>query len=359
MSAQDRLLRAATKNAELLHGLSQTEYATSALRQSQAYLDDLDHEIKQCDRQIISLNARTRAEHGDHKRYAESTMRRMLYRASGKKERWQEKASKEEREYVEALNEENQAKSRRDEWSKNRDIARQSHTELEQVASTYTSLQGELDALYHSIFAGPSPDYPGEDQKEWAFREARDIFNAAKQRHEAEMQALHCLREADKFMRVGLESLADARGHSQMDMFGGGALTDMMERDALSKAQSATDKVHMLVSQAQRLSPDTQGLGHMDIAQGHMTDIFFDNIFSDMAMHDDIKRSQAQCETQARRLQELVVAAKSKSENLGVQASQAFDRLEAARRELQQIRQETFERFAQPPAYENSAPTSY
>lgn len=352
MSAHELLVQAASKNAELLHGLNQTQYATSALRQSKAYLSDLDREIQQCDQQIKPLEAKTRSERADHKKYEESTMRRFLYRAGGKKERWTEKASKEEREYVEALNAETQAKSRLEEWNKNREIARQSHAELQTVANTHNKLQAELDALYNSIFAGPSPEFPGEDQKEWTFREARDIFDGAKQRHEAEIQAARCLQEAEVFMRVALESMADARMNSRMDMWGGGGLTDMMERDALHRAQDATDKVHMLVSQAQRISPGTQGLGPIHIAHGHLTEIFFDNIFSDMNMHDNIKRSQAQCENEAMRLRQLIAATKDKSDYLGMEAGQAFNRLEIARRELQQIRQATFERLAQPPAYE-------
>ena len=356
MSTQDILFQAAGKNAELLNGLSQTEYAKSALSQSQAYLKDLDHEVRQCNKQVSILSAKTRSEHADHKKYEESVMRRFLYRAGGKKERWAEKASKEEREYVEALNAEIQAKSRRDEWVKNRDMERQKCAELQQIAYTHDQLQVELDALYNSIFGGPTPDVPGEDQKEWALREARDNFNTVKQHHEAEMQAFKCLQEANSFMHKAMESLADARMHSRMDMFGGGRLTDMMERDALHRAENATDKVRMLVSQAQRISPETQGLGQIEIAHGHMTDVYFDNIFSDMAMHDDIKRSQAQCDNEARRLQALTSAAKMKSESLGMEAGQALQRLEYARRELQQVRQEAFERLAQPPAYDQSNP---
>lgn len=207
--------------------------------------------------------------------------------------------------------------------------------------------------MYNSIFAGPSPDFPGEDQKEWAFREARDAFNTVKQRHEAEVQAVKCLQEADTFMHVAVESMADARDSSRMDMFGGGRLSDMLERDALNKAQNATDKVRMLVAQAQRISPETQGLGQINIAQGHvMGDIFFDNIFSDMAMHDRIKDSQAQCQAEAQRLKQLIVATKAKSDHLGAEASQAMDRLEYTRRDLQQFRQDTFQRLAQPPAYD-------
>ena len=203
--------------------------------------------------------------------------------------------------------------------------------------------------MYSHLFSGPTPDVPGEDQKEWAFREARDVFTGAKQRHDAEQQALKCLIEADKFMRGALHSLAEARDHSTMDLWGGGTITDMMERNALSQAKNATDKVGMLVSQAQRLSPDIQGLGQMHIAQGHLSDVYFDNIFSDMAMHDEIKKSQAQCEREARNLRQLVEGTRQKEAYFRGEAGQAQERLEWARRELQRVRQEAFQRFVAPP----------
>lgn len=355
MSVQEQLVQASTRNAEILRELGETEYAASALRQSQAYLSDLDREIEQCNRSIKQLELKTRSEHKDHKKYEESTVRRFFYGAGGKKDKFQEKASKEEREYVEALNAEYEAKSRRDEWTRNREVARKTHAELEQINQRHHSLQAELDAMYNSIFSGPTPDVPGEDQKEWAFREARDGFAAARQRHDAESQAFKCLIDADKFMLQALHSLADARSHSQMDMFGGGTLTDMMERDALSKAKNATDKVGMLVSQAQRLSPGIGRLGQMSIAQGHLSDVFFDNIFSDMAMHDEIKRSQAQCEHEARNLKDLLERARVQEGVLRAQTGEAAEKLEWARRDLQQIRQEAFQRLAAPPSYDESA----
>ena len=350
MSAQQALVEAASKNAELLQRINETEYASSALKQSQTYLNDLDREIKNWNSEIQRLEVKTASEFKDHKKYAESTARRFMHRATGKKEQFAEKASKEEREYVEALAAENQAKSRREKWIKNRDEARKQHAMLEDTDRTHKRLQAELDSLYNSIFAGPSPEFPGEDQKESAMRQAKDAFNTAKQRHEAEVQAANCLRDAEGFMTQALQSLDDARSHSRMDMFGGGTLSDMMERNALSKAQNATDKVKMLVQQAQRLSPDVQGLGDINIDQGHaMSDILFDNIFSDMAQHDRIKDSQAQAQREAQTLRNVSVRTQERSKQLQQEAATALTHLETSRRELQQIRQDAFEKVAGPP----------
>ena len=85
-------------------------------------------------------------------------------------------------------------------------------------------------------------------------------------------------------------------------------MADMMERNALVNAQANASHVEMLVSQAIRASPRVQPVGRVDIARGYrrfliqlstffiltpafsfpssiMSDVFFDNIFTDLAFH--------------------------------------------------------------------------
>ncbi|CAO1600171.1 hypothetical protein XANCAGTX0491_003874 [Xanthoria calcicola] len=350
MSAQQSLLEAASKNAELLRGLNETESASSSLEQLQAYLDDLDREINVCNTEIQHLEKKTAAELKDHKKYAESITSRFIHRAVGKSEQFAEKASKEEREYVEAVAAENQAKSRLEEWTKKRDEARKQHATLENTNKTHQRLQSELDALYNSIFAGPTPDFPGEDQKESAVREAKEAFDFVKQQHEAEFQAAKCLVDAECFIIKALRWLEKAHDFSRTDMRGCGTFSDMLERNTLSEAQHAMDKVKMLVRQAQRLSPDIPGLGNFDISQGYeMNAIILDDIFGDMARHGRINNCQAQAQKEAQALSVASTKARDRSQQLEQEAADASTRLETARRELQRIRREAFESFEGPP----------
>ncbi|KAI4105742.1 MAG: hypothetical protein LQ339_003304 [Xanthoria mediterranea] len=349
MSAQQSLLEAASKNAELLRGLNETESASSSLEQSQAYLDDLDREINVCNTEIQHLEKKTAAELKDHKKYAESSTRRFIVRKS---QHFAEKASKEEREYVEAVAAENQAKSRLEEWMKKREEAKKQHATLENTNKTHQRLQSELDALYNSIFAGPTPDFPGEDQKESAMREAKEAYNIAKQQHEAEIQAAKCLEDAETFMLEVLEWLENARENSDIDKSGSGTmLANLLERTALMKARNAIGKAKMLVEQAQRLSPNIPGLGNIDIPHGHVISAIFldEDIFSDKAQHARIKSSQAQAQKEAQALKEASTKARERSQQLEQKAAVALTRLETARRELQRIRREAFESFEGPP----------
>ncbi|KAI4238292.1 MAG: hypothetical protein LQ349_001214 [Xanthoria aureola] len=351
MFAQQSLLEAANKNAELLRGLNETESASSSLEQSQAYLDDLDREIDICNTEIQHLEKKTAAELKDHKKYAESITLRFISRAVGKSEQFAERASKEEREYLEAVAAENQAKSRLEEWTKKRDEARKQHATLETTNKTHKRLQSELDALYNSIFAGPTPDFPGEDQKESAMREAKEAYNIAKQQHGAEIQAVKCLEDAETLMLEALEWLKNAGDQSPIDKLSSGMmLADVLERTALMKAQNAIDKAKMLVEQAQRLSPNIPGLGNINISHWHViSDIIMGDIFSDKAQDARIKASRALVDKESRSLGWASMKARERSEQLEQKAAVALTRLETARRELQRIRREAFESFEGPP----------
>ena len=92
-------------------------------------------------------------------------------------------------------------------------------------------------------------------------------------------------------------------------------MADMMERNALVNAQGNASQVEMLVTQAIRASPRVQPIGRIDIARGSvvfsscffiyftnfnlfsfpysslLSDVFFDNIFTDMAFHSNYRSS--------------------------------------------------------------------
>lgn len=48
-------------------------------------------------------------------------------------------------------------------------------------------------------------------------------------------------------------------------------MSDMMERNALSMAQSLATQTEMLCRQAQNVSPFVQPIGHLTVAQGYVT----------------------------------------------------------------------------------------
>lgn len=130
-----------------------------------------------------------------------------------------------------------------------------------------------------------------------------------------------------------------------------------MERSALGRAEMATAETYRLMSQASNLSSNVQPLPRVNIASGSLvTDVFFDNIFTDYAFHAKIKESEALLQRAADALQRNIQSASQRRSALSSQMTQTQSRLLEERRKLQKIREEIFAKNAQPPpAYADAA----
>ncbi|KAH8716811.1 hypothetical protein GQ44DRAFT_775939 [Phaeosphaeriaceae sp. PMI808] len=94
---------------------------------------------------------------------------------------------------------------------------------------------------------------------------------------------------------------------SQYDMFGGGALASMQKRNYLEAAESAIAQVRMLQEAVARVAPNVPLLGDMRIAVGSIwSDVVFDNVFSDVGMHEEILGSMRQVDDAGRRCGDIV-----------------------------------------------------
>ena len=82
------------------------------------------------------------------------------------------------------------------------------------------------------------------------------------------------------------------------------------------------------------------------------SDVFFDDILSDVAIGNNILRTRSQCKQEVEKIQKLITAAKRRWDQCEREAGEAAERLASCRRELQEIRQEAFAEAARPPSYE-------
>jgi ribosomal protein L17 len=88
-----------------------------------------------------------------------------------------------------------------------------------------------------------------------------------------------------------------------------------------------------------------------------MSDIMFDNIFTDLAQHDRIKSSNAQIEAAYKSLMEELKLQGERADAARRAAASAAEALEQARKNLQDTRAQAFESYAAggisaPPAYQ-------
>ncbi|KAK4213397.1 hypothetical protein QBC37DRAFT_172511 [Rhypophila decipiens] len=358
-SIQDRLREASAKNNSLLQTLSQTDHAIPSLSAQNRLIADLQSEIAASEARLKKLDAARKKELKDHEKYRDSVMRRFAYKATLKSAKFEAKAQKEETEYFAALQDEHR------EGEINRNLkerlveAQKVAGDLNEVVRRHNSAQKELDNLYDRLFKGETPGFPEEDEKEQIVERLLREYQDAKERAESEQHAIRLLGEAQYRMRGALRAVEEALQHSRVDMFGGGTFNDMMERNALHKAETEVMGARMLVLQAQRFAPPgtVWDLPEVNINHGNvMMDVFFDNIFTDMQFHEEIKASRARVERAARVLDEMIAKANQRVKGVGDELSRLEKKLTESREELQKVRANVFKRVAEGQAAGTDSP---
>lgn len=344
-SIQQKIQDATARNTELLEGLHETDPAPARLQQQIQYLDDLAVQLQKTEKNVRYLKTATATELKDHKKYSESTFRRFAHKASGRKDRFEEKAAKEEREYFDAIQ---QQKSGEDELAYVRQLKAEGETtkgQYEAQVERREQLQRELDALYNSIFAGHTPDFPEEDEKESFCNAANQHVQDLNSTLEKERHALFLLRQISTKLSEARQHLESAHSMSRMDLFGGGTLASMQKRNYLERAESAISQIRMLQQQLSQTAPHMSDLGSMNIASGSIWgDVVFDNIFSDMDMHDKICTSEAEIDRAGKKCGNLVKQQEEREKELAAELKEGGMRLKEARATLQRVREQAFRR---------------
>jgi hypothetical protein len=344
------LTNAVTRNRELLSTLAQTDYADKTLQQNAAYITDLDSQIKATDKELKKLHTQTEEERKDHVKYRDSTFKRYAHKLGGSKgqAKFASKSEKEEREFLAAWQQEREAEERRAELQRALTTANSDRQRFEADKARNASAQHDLDQLYASIFSGPTPEVPGEDQLEIAVQNAKQHLEQTQSAYNAENAALEALRRVENRMQTAAAAMQEAIDSSRLDIIGmGGSFADMMERDALSKAAVALSESLRHMDEARRWQPAIVHLRTVHIDMGHMvSDVMFDNIFSDMNQHERIKGSNNQLMEAMAQLKEQLAAQVQRAKGAMEALKMARASMEEARVELQSIRAEAFERLA-------------
>jgi hypothetical protein len=337
-----KIQEAASQNASLLQGLHETDSAPSQLRQQDAYINDLNHQIAKINARVADLKKKTAIELKDHEKYRDSNVRRFAHKATGRKGKFAEKAAKEEKEYFDAIQAQ---KSAEDELTYVQHLKSEAEGTRQGYASSaarHQDLQTQLDALYNSIFAGHTPDFPLEDRAEEASQSASQHLYNLNQQLEREKHTLFLLGQTVQKLSDARIALDGAYNMSQYDMFGGGTMASMQKRNFLERAESCIQQVRMLQDQLPR---DIPRLGELRIASGSIwSDVVFDNIFTDMDMHEKVKQSIAQVDRAGGQCGDIIRGREEGLKRVQGEVKQAEEGLRQARVMLQRAREEAFSR---------------
>jgi hypothetical protein len=350
-----KIQEAAVKNAELQRTLTETDHAEPDLKAQSRYIEDLQKEIWLADKDLEKLEKQRLKELDDHEKYRDSTVKRFLFKATGQGTKFAERASKEEREYFDILEKEHEAKKVNEGNKSQLAEAMRVKDELESLVILRQDAQRQLDSLYHDIFSGTTPSFPKEDELEKLSNDALQAYHDTRTRHEDSNIKVKLLVDAVKKLDEASKQMAEARSASTADMFGfGGSIADAMERSALGKAAVAVEQARSL---ADRASAGT--LPNVRIHQGSiMGDVIFDNIFSDMAMHEEIKRAEQEVEKMKIAVRFKLGTMNEEKNDLETELRQREFTLDETRKDLQAERQKVFEQVAATPSYSASDQTS-
>jgi hypothetical protein len=347
MSLEDRIRDTSERNVELLNILHQTDSAIPDLEAQKRHVADLERQVARQAERLKQIGYRRKQELREHEHYRDSVLRRFAFKMSGKADKFEARAAKEEREYFDVLQEEHQAQVMKKNLDEMLADATTVRCELEVRAATHLEAQKDLDSLYESIFTGPSPGFPEEDQQERETSSALRAYQEARSRAEAEGLVVNILTQAQTRLNGALMSMEDALHASRRDMYGGGTFSDMMERSALNKAETLVRQATALVTQAQRASPMVRPLPPVRIAQGNLLgDVLFDNFFSDMAFHEKIQQSNLEVRNCAQSLTTDLISATQRHTELLREADQKNEVVRQARVLLQKAREKVFQRVS-------------
>jgi len=295
------------------------------------------------------LHEITEDERKDHIKYRDSNVKRWIHKLQGSKgkDKFSSKQEKEEREFQEAWQNERSARESRAELARTLSNAEDDHKRLISDAQRQNKAQKELDDMYASIFSGPTPEIPGEDQAEEAVNLAKGNLSQAQDALNKDKTAMQYMDRCRDCLTSANAQMDEALSLSTWDVVGGGTFTDMMERDALAQSQNSVHIAIRHLDTARNYQPQIRELDQVQIDQGHFfSDVMFDNIFTDMRQHERIEKAKMDLQQATHGLE---VQAREQGERLRGSrrnVTQAKSDLEEARRSLQEIRAESFGRLA-------------
>ncbi|KAJ7938452.1 hypothetical protein B0H13DRAFT_2302009 [Mycena leptocephala] len=339
MNATDTVFRNATYHAQLLAGIAELDHVPPAEGGGHVGAQD------------TALERKTQKERKEHEDMRDSTTRRFAAKITGRKDKFEAKASKEEREYVEALEKEMQHKRQQVTLA----------TMITEAKAVRVDLQRNLSATISRRKTSRS-SYPEDDQLEYQLERAQGRYNEIQGSLNRELQAANLLQSANTALLQCDSKIKDALGYSRWDMWGGGRMSDMMERNALSMAEGLSLQVETFVQQAILTSTSVKPIGKINIAHGSiLSDVIFDNVFSDIAFHNKIKESARNVKAVQVNLTNELNAARGRASAIGADLTTATEALTHARGALAAFRRNVFDNLAgegsvsAPPAYRPSA----
>ena len=336
----DRIKLASSRHAELQRMLVDTGNAKQMQNEQIELIADLEGQITESSRTLKNLDNKRVVELGDHVKYRDSFVRRLVYKGSGQGDRFLAKKAKEEREYMEVLQRLQEAETARDGLQQHLKDAKRRKNEAETLHDLHQSTRRELESFYGSFFSAPTPAFSQEGKLKEDADYALQAYHDALMRQEEDSHRVDLLELGVAKCQLAVRRMRDACDYSRGDILGMDYLNTMASSSlelAISNIQEARD----FAAQANLEGATLPGfsMGQSDL----MDDSLFDSIFADVKYHKQIKAGYAEAqrfyETYWQRLQ----AMKKRLEVSDRDLKDREKEMDGSRDELQAERARIFE----------------
>ena len=97
LETREAIVQSADYHSQLLATISQLEYVVPSSKQHNGYIADLEGQLKNSEKKIKDLEAKTKKEKKEHEAIRDSTTKRLTAKLTGRKAKYEEKTEKEER----------------------------------------------------------------------------------------------------------------------------------------------------------------------------------------------------------------------------------------------------------------------
>ena len=241
--------------------ISETDWAHSALPDTKERLEKLEAEVAMTQSLVDDFEKRTK----DHQRklqtFQHNRFKRLWHRTRGDLEI---KIHEEEAISLQELGDYQSAKAKVDIQKEKAAEIRMLYDECRQTISVNEQAKRELNELIERLFAGPTPNYPSEDEIEQSLRTARENANklqVIKNRYKYSLpslqKALQCVQQAIRILEATYQiKLFDEHNESR----------------AVEEACDLRDKAASLISSVHHFDPSIPHLRDLDL--GHEPHIF-------------------------------------------------------------------------------------
>ncbi|KAF8879017.1 hypothetical protein CPB85DRAFT_450642 [Mucidula mucida] len=262
----ERILENASAYTRIQASLAGLQHVPTVRTTQTQKLTTLETELSRTIADVRQLDEATRKQREEHAQMRDASARKLAYKLAGRKEKFEEIASKEERDYVDALHRQVVARRRQEQLEMDIAQAKAELSELTGKMNIYNVLKNNLWSLCESVFEGQN-DPRDTELKEQLFHV--EVTQELLTRQDANDQlVVTLLQQAEDKMKVcHAKIMKEVFEQTRGDVYGSSAKSDKAKRNNLREARALGDEAIALVRAAQNATAEVQDIGEFIVPQ--------------------------------------------------------------------------------------------